>query len=154
MRICNVRHYVVYMQRPYQCFVLRLMYNKCVIIKFETKNMLQLSGAKNTKTAHTDGSCEWTEGESNPKSELARTLSIPIGLGPRIHGMIVSIEIQKQKSPCVWALLESRTIPFTASLPVQILYHIEYLYVKRTCGKTKKRGWSRISGKGNIIYKQ
>jgi len=45
----------------------------------------------NTKTARYGSSCEWTEGESNPKSKLARVLPIPIGLGPHVHKTILAI---------------------------------------------------------------
>ena len=54
-------------------------------------------GIKNTKTAFDGGSCEWTEGESNPKSELARTLPDHSGLGPRVHVRIIYLFVEKTK---------------------------------------------------------
>lgn len=54
----------------------------------------------NTKTAHRDGSCEWTEGESNPKSKMINLLPAPAGLSPRIHVTSVAVCcMEKQRAP-------------------------------------------------------
>lgn len=52
---------------------------------------------RNTKTALRDGSCEWTEGESNPKSRLINPLPAPAGLGPHVHVPSITSCIMKSK---------------------------------------------------------
>ncbi len=80
---------------------------------------------ENTKTAFDGGSCEWTKGESNPKSRLINPLPAPAGLGPRIHvPSIASCNIKSKELPVrsSWRTTETDQSGFINRMPIIALW--------------------------------